>query len=164
MLDCEDGWTCPNEGCADTEQGRGWGVSIRTLLALRPPFAIVLAGLLALAACAGHEPLSAGTDGQLFARGLDEISDIYLEPVSSLRVALSGAARLARLDNKLAVSDSFGIGGTSALSLSYDGRDIAMFAMPADTAYQEQFAIWEIANGPGVREDSTLTKLDMITF
>jgi nicotinamidase-related amidase len=37
-------------------------------------------------------------------------------------------------------------------------------AMPADTAYQEQFAIWEIANGPGVREDSTLTKLDMITF
>jgi nicotinamidase-related amidase len=37
-------------------------------------------------------------------------------------------------------------------------------AMPADTAYQEQFAIWEIANGPGVREDSTLTKLDMLTF
>jgi nicotinamidase-related amidase len=37
-------------------------------------------------------------------------------------------------------------------------------AMPADTAYQEQFAIWEIANGPGVREDSTLTKLDMLSF
>jgi nicotinamidase-related amidase len=37
-------------------------------------------------------------------------------------------------------------------------------AMPADTAYQEQFAIWEIANGPGVREDSTLTKLDLLTF
>jgi nicotinamidase-related amidase len=37
-------------------------------------------------------------------------------------------------------------------------------AMPADTAYQEQFAIWEIANGPGVREDLTLTKIDMLTF
>jgi nicotinamidase-related amidase len=36
--------------------------------------------------------------------------------------------------------------------------------MPADTAYQEQFSIWEIANGPGVREDSTLTRTDMLTF
>jgi len=36
--------------------------------------------------------------------------------------------------------------------------------MPADTAYQEQLAIWEIANGPGVREDSTLTKTDMLKF
>jgi nicotinamidase-related amidase len=36
--------------------------------------------------------------------------------------------------------------------------------MPADTAYQEQLAIWEIANGPGVREDSTLTKTDMLRF
>jgi nicotinamidase-related amidase len=37
-------------------------------------------------------------------------------------------------------------------------------AMPADSAYQEQFAIWEIANAPTVREVSTLTKLDMLTF
>jgi nicotinamidase-related amidase len=36
--------------------------------------------------------------------------------------------------------------------------------MPADTAYQEQFAIWEIANGPDVREDSVLTRTDMLTF
>jgi nicotinamidase-related amidase len=36
--------------------------------------------------------------------------------------------------------------------------------MPADTAYQEQLAIFEIANGPGVREDSTLTKTDMLKF
>jgi nicotinamidase-related amidase len=36
--------------------------------------------------------------------------------------------------------------------------------MPADTAYQEQLAIWEIANGPGVREDSTLTRTDLLKF
>lgn len=36
--------------------------------------------------------------------------------------------------------------------------------MPADTAYQEQFSIWEIANGPTIREVSTLTTLDRITF
>ncbi len=36
--------------------------------------------------------------------------------------------------------------------------------MPADTAYQEQFAIWEIANGPDVRENSTLTRTDLLKF
>jgi len=37
-------------------------------------------------------------------------------------------------------------------------------AMPADTAYQEQFSIWNIANGPSVREGATLTKLDLLKF
>ena len=36
--------------------------------------------------------------------------------------------------------------------------------MPADGAYQEQFAVWDIANGPTVREHATLTKIDMIKF
>ena len=37
-------------------------------------------------------------------------------------------------------------------------------AMPADTAYQEQFSIWEIANGPTIREVSTLTTLERLRF
>ena len=37
-------------------------------------------------------------------------------------------------------------------------------AMPADTAYQEQFSIWNIANGPSVREGATLTKLEWVKF
>jgi nicotinamidase-related amidase len=36
--------------------------------------------------------------------------------------------------------------------------------MPGDGVYQEQFAAWNIVNGPTVREKSTLTKIDMITF
>jgi hypothetical protein len=36
--------------------------------------------------------------------------------------------------------------------------------MPAATAYQEQFAIWEIANGPAFRGLSTLTRSNMLTF
>ena len=36
--------------------------------------------------------------------------------------------------------------------------------MPADTAYQEQFAIWQIANGPGLGEAATLTRSDMLKF
>jgi nicotinamidase-related amidase len=36
--------------------------------------------------------------------------------------------------------------------------------MPADNIWQEQFTIWEIANGPGFREVSTITRTDMLTF
>jgi nicotinamidase-related amidase len=36
--------------------------------------------------------------------------------------------------------------------------------MSAATAYQEQFAIWEIANGPAFRGLSTLTRSDMLSF
>jgi hypothetical protein len=36
--------------------------------------------------------------------------------------------------------------------------------MPAATAYQEQFAIWEIANGPAFRGLSTLTRSNLLKF
>ena len=36
--------------------------------------------------------------------------------------------------------------------------------MPADSTYQEQFTVWNLANGPTVREHTTLTKLDLIKF
>jgi len=36
--------------------------------------------------------------------------------------------------------------------------------MPADGAYQEQFAVWDIANGPTVHDHAILTKIDMIKF
>jgi nicotinamidase-related amidase len=37
-------------------------------------------------------------------------------------------------------------------------------AMPADDLYQEQFSAWNMANGPGWREVTTLTRIDMIKF
>ena len=37
-------------------------------------------------------------------------------------------------------------------------------AMPADTAYQEQFSVWNLANAANIREHTTLTKMDMIKF
>ena len=36
--------------------------------------------------------------------------------------------------------------------------------MPADTIYQEQFVMWDIANGAVLKDNSTLTKLGMISF
>ena len=92
----------------------------------------VVFGVLALAGCAGQERLPADAEGQLFARGLDEIAGLYIEPVSSRRLALSGAMGLARLDGKLAVSDGFATGAANALALSYDGRDIGLYAIPPE--------------------------------
>jgi len=109
-------------------------LSIRALLYLRPAAAAALAGLiLTVAGCAAQGPLPANAEGQLFARGLDEIAELYIEPVSSRRLALSGMARLSRLDGELGVSDSAATGDADALALSYGGRDIARHAMPADT-------------------------------
>jgi nicotinamidase-related amidase len=36
--------------------------------------------------------------------------------------------------------------------------------MPAATLYQEQFAVWEFANGPGFKDATTLTKFDLVDF
>jgi nicotinamidase-related amidase len=36
--------------------------------------------------------------------------------------------------------------------------------MPADSAYQEQFTAWNLANGPDLRNHVTLTRVDMIRF
>jgi nicotinamidase-related amidase len=36
--------------------------------------------------------------------------------------------------------------------------------LPSETAYQEQFTIWQIANGSQLNEKALLTRLDQITF
>jgi carboxyl-terminal processing protease len=97
----------------------------------------LLALVLPLVACVGGAAPTAETSGRLFARGLDEITDLYIEPVSTRQLALAGAARLARLDDKLAVSEGAGNGAGRSLGVSYAGRDVAFFAMPADVDTRE---------------------------
>lgn len=91
----------------------------------------LIAALLALAACAGEAQLAAGTGSRLFARGLDGIAELYIEPITSRQVALSGAAQLSRLDNRLGVGDGTAAGVGGRLTLRYEGRDIASYVEPA---------------------------------
>src|SRR5207302_8634237 len=56
----------------------------------------------------------------------------YREPVSSRRLAMAGAMRLARLDNKITIGDSLGTRMSDSLTVSYDGHDIALYASPPD--------------------------------
>jgi carboxyl-terminal processing protease len=88
--------------------------------------------LVCLAACTSQDRPVADAEGQLFARALDEIGELYLEPVSSRRLALAGATRLARLDSKITVGDSLGTRFGDALTLSYDSKDIAFYAVPSE--------------------------------
>src|SRR5262249_43479247 len=87
-----------------------------------------------LVACAGQEAPQTGADSQLFARGLKQISDLYIRPVSDRELAVAGMARLSRLDNNVAVGNTFGNG---TLTVAYAGRDIAFFATPPDNDSQQ---------------------------
>ena len=74
---------------------------------LRACSLVLLAGL---AACAERQALPNDPTGRLFARGLDEITDLYIAPVSSRVLVLAGAARLSRLDDKFSISENSGTG------------------------------------------------------
>ena len=93
--------------------------------------AALAVALAALAACAAQPPLPADPAGALFARGLSEITDLYIEPISSRRLALSGAARLAALDRRLAVFETPASGERVVFEVAYDGRRVAAYPIPA---------------------------------
>lgn len=111
-------------------------MSIRPLLPTRR--AAVLTWLAAavvvtaIAGCAGQDQLPAQTGGNLFARAFDDIGELYIEPVSTRRLALAGMARLSRLDKNFGVSDNDANPAGGALTVVYDGRNIAYFAAPAE--------------------------------
>ena len=85
---------------------------------------------LLLAACGTHGTTSGDTTaGELFARGIDQISDLYIEPISGQMLVIVGAKNLAKLDPRLAASLDHG-----TLTLTYDGIVIGNYQVPADTS------------------------------
>jgi carboxyl-terminal processing protease len=143
-------------------------VSIRALLKLpnlrQARVSLVAIVGLSLAACAGQGTLPADASAQLFARGLDEIADLYLAPVTSRQLAVSAAARLSRLDGRLGVSDSFGNGMSGALVLAYEGRDIGLFALPGDTNSREWGALIATLITTAKQASPTLAALPQATI
>jgi carboxyl-terminal processing protease len=96
------------------------------VLAARFAWAIAIA---TLAACDGTSPGSVSTGvptGQLFARGIDEITDLYIEPESGQKLVLAGARNLSKLDDRLTATLDH-----DQLILSYAGRQIGVYTVPA---------------------------------
>jgi carboxyl-terminal processing protease len=88
----------------------------------------LLVGLLLLGACSvERQPLPANPAGRLFARGLDEIDDLYIVPVSSRVLALAAANRLSQLDPEFAVLETPGPEDRTEIALDYYGREIATY-------------------------------------
>jgi carboxyl-terminal processing protease len=104
-------------------------------LSLRPAAdfarASSLAFAVALAACAAHQALPDEPTARLFARGLDEITDLYITPVSSRKLILAGAARFSRLDNRFSVTETPGPESKTQVVVSYDGKEVAAYPTPA---------------------------------
>jgi carboxyl-terminal processing protease len=94
--------------------------------------AAVLAVVAMLAGCAQYEPLPADPHGRLYAHGLDEISELYIAPVSSRSLALEGANRLSSLDPRLSVFETPGVGAQTDVVLGYAGREVAVHTEPND--------------------------------
>jgi carboxyl-terminal processing protease len=120
-----DGRACRRAG-----SGESMPISLRPAVALAPAgmFAVVVA----LVGCAQLEPLPADPAGRLFARGLDEIGELYIAPVSNRLLALDGADRLSSLDRGLSTAESPGPGSQSEVVLDYRHQEVAAHPEPAD--------------------------------
>jgi carboxyl-terminal processing protease len=104
-------------------------MSLRTAIALAPTVILALAVL--LASCAQPQPLPTDPAGRLFGRGLDQIAELYIVPVSSRKLALAAAARLSQLDPKFAVLETPGPQEKTELLLDYGGLDVATYPIPS---------------------------------
>ncbi len=100
-----------------------------------PALAGVLGPVLAcglLAGCGTQESLHSGDAGQLFATGIHQITDLYIEPVSAQKLVFVAAKNLTKLDPRLAASAGDDIRNRDQLTLTYDGIVIANPQVPPD--------------------------------
>ncbi|MFZ2007995.1 MAG: S41 family peptidase [Stellaceae bacterium] len=106
-------------------------LSWRRLPASWRSLAPVLACVL-LAACGTHVSSQDGSTGELFARGIEQITDLYIEPVSGQKLVVVGAKNLAKLDPRLGVSMGSDVRDRDTLTLTYDGIVAGSYRVPSD--------------------------------
>lgn len=103
-------------------------------MSFRPAAVLVQASslvlLVGLVACAERQAMPNDPTGRLFARGLDEISDLYISPISSRKLVIAGASRFSRLDEKFSVTETPGPDRTQIV-LSYGGREMLTLPSPS---------------------------------
>jgi carboxyl-terminal processing protease len=96
------------------------------------------AALFALAGCSTSETAhEAAGAPQLFARGIDLITDLYIEPVSSQKLVVVAAKNLAKLDGRLSASAGSEIRDRDQVTLTYDGIPIANYQVAPETSGHE---------------------------
>jgi carboxyl-terminal processing protease len=85
-----------------------------------------------LAACATHASSQDGSTSELFARGIEQITDLYIEPISDQKLVLVGAKNLVKLDPRLGVSVGGNVRDRNTLTLTYDGIVAGSYQVPPE--------------------------------
>ncbi|HEY2538099.1 MAG TPA: hypothetical protein VGI28_01165, partial [Stellaceae bacterium] len=88
--------------------------------------------LLALFGCAQFQPMPADRGGRLFARGLDQIDELYIVPVSNRTLALAAVARLSQLDPSLRMTEVPGPQDLTEIVLTEGEREVAAYPSPTN--------------------------------
>jgi carboxyl-terminal processing protease len=97
----------------------------------------IIAVVLVLTNCAQMQPMPLDPAGRLFARGLDQIDELYIVKVSNRALAFDAAQRLSQLDPKLRVAelpapgDQAETGGQTEIVLSYGRREVGAYPSPS---------------------------------
>jgi carboxyl-terminal processing protease len=92
----------------------------------------MLACGLLLAACNGGQVQRATPTSELFARGIEQITDLYIEPISGQKLVFAGAKNLTKLDPRLGVTIGNEARDRNQVTLTYDGIPIANYRAPPD--------------------------------
>src|SRR5262249_33698390 len=95
-----------------------------------------VASLVAACGGIGLPPPGATPTSQLFARGIDEITQLYIHPVSREKTVVAGAAPLAWPDARLHAMLGGEIRDRDQLTLSYQGQPVASYRLEEDSSGQ----------------------------
>jgi len=79
-----------------------------------------------------HDVVRSGSNGELFARGIEQITDLYIDPVPSQNLVFVGAKNLKKLDARLNAAAGSDIRDRDELTLTYDGIVAASYRVPTD--------------------------------
>jgi len=90
-----------------------------------------------LAGCGSHETGPESATQRLFARGVEQITDLYIEPVSSQTLVFVGAKNLAKLDPRLTANYGGGEVGRDHVTLNFDGIAVTNYYVPRDVDPQQ---------------------------
>jgi carboxyl-terminal processing protease len=88
--------------------------------------------LLVLSGCAQLQPMPADRGGRLFARGFDQIDELYIVPVSNRTLGLAAVARLSQLDPSLRVTEVPGPQDLTEIVLTEGEREVASYPSPTN--------------------------------
>ena len=92
--------------------------------------AVAAFALLALAGCGTVGAPEDASAGRLFARGVEQITDLYIEPISGQKLVFAGAMNLKKLDSRFGVTLGGDIRDRDQLTLTYDGTSLTSYLVP----------------------------------